>query len=144
MMHREILSVKHKIPGILVSAVPLFNYMYTCMCTHMYSESLGSPLTSPLLCFPRWNLISWWDLEFPMQPGWPPIHRDPPVSASRVLGLKVCATTAWLHIPSLSWHILRHRNVREGMRNLESNYGCVCLIARFNRKLSLKTLAGCC
>ena len=28
------------------------------------------------------------------RPGWPQTHQDPPVSASRVLGLKVCNTTA--------------------------------------------------
>jgi hypothetical protein len=28
--------------------------------------------------------------------GWPETHRDPPASASEVLGLKVCATTSRL------------------------------------------------
>ena len=28
------------------------------------------------------------------RPGWPRTHKDPPASASRVLGLKACATTA--------------------------------------------------
>ena len=31
------------------------------------------------------------------RPGWSGTHRDPPASASRVLGLKACATTARLH-----------------------------------------------
>ena len=30
------------------------------------------------------------------RPGWPQSHRDPPASASQVLGLKACATTPWL------------------------------------------------
>ena len=29
------------------------------------------------------------------RPGWPRTHRDSSASASQVLGLKVCATTAW-------------------------------------------------
>ena len=29
------------------------------------------------------------------RPGWPQTHRDPPVSASQVLRLKACTTTAW-------------------------------------------------
>ena len=29
------------------------------------------------------------------RPGWPRTHRDLPASASQVLGLKACATTAW-------------------------------------------------
>ena len=32
------------------------------------------------------------------RPGWPRTHRDPPASASRVLGLKACATTAQQNI----------------------------------------------
>ncbi|XP_076427551.1 uridine-cytidine kinase-like 1 isoform X2 [Peromyscus maniculatus bairdii] len=35
--------------------------------------------------------LSWNSLG---SPGWPRTHRDPPASASRVLGLKACATTA--------------------------------------------------
>ena len=36
------------------------------------------------------------------RPGWPQTHRDPPASASRILGLKVCATTARLRRSFLS------------------------------------------
>ena len=34
------------------------------------------------------------------RPGWPQSHRDPPASASQVLGLNACATTAvqFMHI----------------------------------------------
>jgi hypothetical protein len=35
-------------------------------------------------------------LKTPFRPGWPQTYRDPCASASQVLGLKVCATTAWL------------------------------------------------
>ena len=38
--------------------------------------------------------------------GLPRFHRDLPVSASRVLGLKVCATTAWLHFISYTFCFL--------------------------------------
>ena len=31
------------------------------------------------------------------RPGWPRTHRDPTASASRVLGLKACATTAQMN-----------------------------------------------
>ena len=37
------------------------------------------------------------------RPGWPQTHRDPPASASWVLGLKVCAT-AWLW-PESFWSL---------------------------------------
>ena len=39
------------------------------------------------------------------RPGWPRTRRDPLASASRVLGLKVCATTAQLNVNSL--HFLK-------------------------------------
>ena len=46
------------------------------------------------------------------RPGWPRIHRDLPASASRVLGLKACATIAQLGfnflpdpITSKLWHM---------------------------------------
>ena len=32
------------------------------------------------------------------RPGWPHTHREPPASGSRVLGLKVCTTTAQLRL----------------------------------------------
>ena len=39
---------------------------------------------------------SWLSWNLLYRPGWPQTHRDPPTSASPVLGLKECASTAWL------------------------------------------------
>ena len=53
-------------------------------------------ILSPLLSFETGFLcVALAVLEFTLGQGWPLI-RDPPASASQVLGLKVCATTAQL------------------------------------------------
>ena len=60
----------------------------------------GRPLTVPafssssssLTQFLCVALAAWNSL---CRPGWPWTHRDPIASVSQVLGLKVCATTAW-------------------------------------------------
>lgn len=53
-----------------------------------------------LLLFPRQGLfyVSSAILELTLGPGWPGIRRDPPASASCVLGLKACITTQLLFL----------------------------------------------
>ncbi|CAO2628824.1 hypothetical protein LEMLEM_LOCUS20187, partial [Lemmus lemmus] len=50
-----------------------------------------------------------WSLSYNLlcRPGWPQTHRDPPVSASQVLGLKVCSATANKHLYLSTWEELR-------------------------------------
>jgi hypothetical protein len=53
-------------------------------------------------------------------PGWPQTHRDPPAFASWVLGLKVCATIAWL-VVHFFWNISNYfLKVREFSLTLRS------------------------
>jgi hypothetical protein len=60
-----------------------------------------------LFCFLVWFGLVFQDRVFLCSPGCPVTHsvdkaglelRDPPVSASQVLGLKACTTTAWQNL----------------------------------------------
>ena len=69
------------LPSCLLTPCPLGNGDCTTGSSNKPTKARSSYGTSPVtLC----------------RPGWPQTHRDPPASTSRVLGLKVCATTAWL------------------------------------------------
>ena len=65
-------------------------------------------------CFVFRDRVSLWLWSLPgtgsYRPGWPRTHRDPPASASQVLGLKVCATTARQNSNVLKpyWAVLKY------------------------------------
>jgi hypothetical protein len=59
--------------GIVIAVV--FIYLFVCLFVYFRHY----------LAFQVWNSLC--------SPGWSETHRDPPASASQVLGLKVCATT---------------------------------------------------
>jgi hypothetical protein len=44
------------------------------------------------------SVYPWLPWKLLCRPSWPQNHRDLPVSVSRVLGLKACATTSWFEM----------------------------------------------
>jgi len=69
-------------------------------------------------------------LEF-CRPGWPRNHKDPPASASWVLGLKECSTTTWsfCHMvpdPQNMFVLLRCEPWATSLRLLGALWGPVC------------------